>query len=129
GPLSVPSGGEGTKCIFKRLTNSEAAYIRRFHTTLEKGSHHMILYRSKQKEEQLEPKDCQGFSGLFQGDHAVFIAQQKESELLMPNDADGTPVALQIEANQMVRIEMHYFNTSDAAYDVKGDIEIDTVPL
>lgn len=129
GPIPVESGGEDTRCIVKRLNNAEAAYVRRFHTTLEKGSHHLILYRSKATEEQLEPKPCQGFSGIFQGDHAVFIAQQKESELLMPNTEDGTPVALQIEANQMVRIEMHYFNTSDAAYEVTGDVEIETIPL
>jgi hypothetical protein len=126
--LAVPSGTEDTKCIVRRLGNAEAVYVRRFYTTLEQGSHHMILYTSSETTEQLTPKSCAGFSGLFQGDHAVFIAQQKESELLFPSDDQGTPVALRIEANQMMRIELHHFNTTDGPLDISGEINLDTIP-
>jgi hypothetical protein len=125
---AVPSGTEDTKCIVRRLGNKEAVYVRRFYTTLAQGSHHMILYTSSEKNEQLDPKPCAGFSGLFQGDHAVFIAQQKQSELLFPKDDQGTPVALKIEANQMMRIELHHFNTTDAPLDIAGEINLDTIP-
>jgi hypothetical protein len=38
-------------------------------------------------------------------------------------------VALEIEANQMVRLELHLINTGSAPIDVTGKLYVDTVPL
>jgi len=129
GPLPIDPGQEYTKCITVRLNNAEGAFVRRFRADLHEGSHHLILYRSSATDEAPNAVDCQGFSGIFSGDHPIFIAQQAKSDLVFPKDENGVPVGLEIAPNQMVRIEMHYINTSTQPINVSGDIHIDTVPL
>jgi hypothetical protein len=129
GPLPVALGGEDTQCITFHLDNPDTVYVRRFSTELLPGSHHMILYRSTETEENLTPTDCGGFSGLLEGDDPIFIAQQAHTELELPTDEDGKPVALELDAHQMVRVELHYFNTTQTPLMVSGDIQLDTVPL
>ena len=129
GDISVAAGGEDVQCITFRLDNPDAFYARRFQTTLVQGTHHMILYKSTSTVEDTTPTDCQGLGGILSGDHPVFIAQQLLADLELPTDTDANrPVALSLEAHQMVKLELHYFNTSSAAIKVSGDIEIDTIP-
>jgi len=133
----APAGGEDTICIHKRLGNAEPGYVRNIRGTLGEGSHHLIAYVSDETEEQLEPAPCGGFSGILVFDEGgvpgldsanvpIFIAQQPEVELQMPMD-DGHPVGFRIEANQMLRFELHWFNTTGAARDVKGNLELDLI--
>lgn len=129
GPLETPAGAERTKCIVVSLKNAEGAFVRRFRADLGPGSHHLIAYRSNETQEDLTPKDCQSFSGLFSGEHPIFIAQQAKSELVFPTDPSGVPVGFEITKNQMVRLEMHYINTTSAALNATGKIYLDTVPL
>jgi hypothetical protein len=89
----------------------------------------MIVYITTATTENLTPTNCIPFAGLISGDHPIFIAQQPESELLMPSDENGVPVGLELQPQQMVRIELHYINTTSAALMVGGTIDIDTVPL
>lgn len=126
--IMADPGKEGTQCITFRLSNTEPVNIRRFSTQLALGTHHIILYKSKDTKEAPDPVPCQGLSGILQGDHPLFIAQQAHSELKLPTAEDGTPVALQIEAGQMVRMEMHWINTTAAPLAVTGKIDLDTVP-
>lgn len=128
GPVTVASGEERTQCIVMNLKNPEAVFARKFTTTLHEGSHHMIVYKSNAKQEDLTPKDCAPLSGLLSGSHPVFIAQQAHSVLDFPTD-NGTPVALKLEANQMLKIEMHYINTTQGPLDVIGTSDIDVLPL
>jgi Copper type II ascorbate-dependent monooxygenase, C-terminal domain len=129
GPITVQPGAESTQCITVRLGNPEGAFVRRFRAALSQGSHHMIVYRSNQTTEDTTPKNCQGFSGLLSGEHPIFIAQQAESQLEFPRDEANKPVGLEIEADQMVKIEMHYFNTGVSPADVDGKLMVDTIPL
>jgi hypothetical protein len=129
GPVTTQPGNELTECITVRLSNTEGAFVRRFRAALHEGSHHMIVYRSSAAFESPTPTPCSGFSGLLSGDHPIFIAQQAESELVLPTDASGGRVALEIAPGQMVRIEMHYINTTGKAIDVTGSLHLDTVPL
>jgi hypothetical protein len=129
GPIPVDPGGENTQCITVRLGNTEGAIVRRFRATLSPGSHHMIVYRSNKTVEDPTPKNCQGFSGLITGEHPIFIAQQASSELVFPTDEGGKPVGLEIAPEQMVKIEMHFFNTGAATNNVDGKLLVDTVPL
>lgn len=128
GPLSVASGVEKTQCITVRLDNPEGAFVRRFRAQLSQGSHHMIIYRSTASNELTTPSNCTGFSGLFQGDHPIFIAQQPDSELALPADGDR-PVGIEILPAQMLRIEIHYLNPTSAPLEVTGKVLLDTVPL
>jgi copper type II ascorbate-dependent monooxygenase-like protein len=129
GPINTGSGEEHTQCITVNLKNAEGAFVRRFRADLGTGSHHMIVYKSNATSESTVPQDCQGFSGLLSGEHPIFIAQQAKAKLDFPNDESGVPVALEIEANQMVRIELHFINTTSGPLDVTGKLFVDTVPL
>jgi hypothetical protein len=129
GPITTGTGEEHTQCITVRLKNTEGAFIRRFRADLGEGSHHLVLYKSNASVESPTPQDCQGFSGLLSGEHPVFIGQQAKAKLDFPNDENGVPVALEIAANQMVRIELHFINTTSSPLAVTGKLFIDTVPL
>ncbi len=91
----------------------------------------MILYKSNATVEDKTPVDCPSLGGITQGnDHPVFIAQQLQSELELPTDTDANrPVALKMDPHQMVKLELHYFNTTGASIKVSGDIQIDTIPV
>jgi hypothetical protein len=122
----VTPGYETTACMVRRLDNTEPVLVRRFRGSLTDGSHHMIVYRSQDTVEQPEFAPCGGFSGVFDGDHPIFIVQQKEAKLEFPTD--GKPVALRIDAHQMVRIELHYYNPTTTTHDVTGTVYLDTIP-
>jgi hypothetical protein len=128
GPITVQAGAEKTQCIAVRLDNAEGAFVRRFRAELSQGSHHMIVYRSQASSEVPTPSNCVGFSGLLQGDHPIFIAQQPTSELALPTD-EGKPVGIEILPEQMLRIEVHYVNPTAAPIEVTGEVLLDTVPL
>jgi hypothetical protein len=129
GPLTAIAGMENTQCVTVNLNNPEGAYVRRVRADLSTGSHHMIVYTSAKTEEEPEPKNCLPFSGILGGEHPIFIAQQPHSELIFPTDETDTPVGFEIPPYQMVKIEMHYINTSNFNLEVMGKVSFDTVPL
>jgi hypothetical protein len=129
GPVSLVPGQEQTNCIVVSLGNTEGGYVRRFRADLTPGSHHMIVYASSDTTESPTPTPCQPLAGILMGEHPLFIAQQAQAELVFPTADDGTPVAFQIAANQMVKIELHAINTTMAPLMVTGSAYLDTVPL
>jgi hypothetical protein len=129
GPLELAPGEEKTQCIEMSLKNADGAFVRRLRAELSNGSHHVIVYRSSATQEDLVAKDCNGLGGILTGDHPIMIAQQAKAELQFPTDENGTPVGLEISPNQMVKLEMHYINTTGAKLAVTGKIYLDTVPL
>ena len=127
GPIDVAAGEEKTVCIHVRMTNEAPIFVRRFRADLGPGAHHFIAYRSPVTDEQLDPQPCHGFSGVNNGEHALFIAQQGKSELVFPNDEGGAPVGLPIAAKQMMRLELHVLNTSADAIQVTGTASVDAI--
>ena len=125
GPYSIPAGEEAVKCIIVNLGNAAPAFVRRFRTKLELGSHHLIVYLSDEPE-NLTPFDCQSFGAA--GGSAIFIAQQAQSELVFPKDPSGVPVGFELAANQKLRLEMHYINATGAPLNVVGKAEMDVLP-
>jgi hypothetical protein len=129
GPFTAPSGTENTQCITVNLNNPEGAYVVRVRADLSTGSHHLVTYTSDETVEDPIPKNCQPFSGILSGEHPIFIAQQPQASLVFPTDENGTPVGFEIPPFQMVKIEMHYINTTAFPNEVTGKISFDTVPL
>ncbi len=129
GPFTAESGMESTQCITVNLNNPEGAYVRRVRADLSTGSHHMIVYTSDKTVEEPDPKPCQSFSGILNGEHPIFIAQNPQAELVFPNDEDGTPVGFEIPPNQMVKIEMHFIDTTSFPLEVTGKVSFDTVSI
>jgi Copper type II ascorbate-dependent monooxygenase, C-terminal domain len=125
GPFTIQPGEEAVKCVVLNLGNPATAFVRRFRTKLEQGSHHMIVYTSTEAENPV-PFDCQSFG--VTGGSAIFIAQQPHSELVFPKDPSGVPVGLELTPNQLLRLEMHYINPTNAPLDVVGTAEMDVLP-
>ncbi len=126
---TIDPGQEDTVCLRARLDNAEGVYVRRFRTTIEQGSHHVIVYKSTKTDEQLEPSPCGGFAGLFAGEYPIYIAQQEQTDLSLPTDAEtGKPVGFHLDPQQMLLFEVHYINTTGAPIDIGATVSFDTVP-
>ena len=111
GPIMVASGVERTQCVVKRLGNTEPIHVNQIENYLGTSSHHMIVYRVTDTMEQPEPFDCTPFRDTLdptQG--SPLVISQREHDLLQLPEGVG----FELEANQMVRIEMHYINTTAA---------------
>jgi hypothetical protein len=111
GPVTAAAGEESTKCIVKRLGNPDSMHVGTVHNVLSQGSHHMIVYRVNDTAEVLTPFDCKPFTDTLDPTKGstLMISQKKDDALVLP---DG--VAYTLDANQMIRIEMHYINPGAA---------------
>jgi hypothetical protein len=92
----------------KRLGNSEPVSVHEIHNVLGATSHHFIVYRVNDTVERPEPYPCDPFTDTF-NDPPLIITQRADDRLTLPEG-----VAYTIEANQMVRLELHYVNPSPA---------------
>lgn len=115
GPINVDPGEENTQCIVTRLGNPDAIHVGAIRNVISSSSHHMIVYRTEDTEERLTPFDCTPFVETLNPDKGapLMVTQKKDDELRLP---DG--VAFTLKANQMIRIELHYINTTPSPVDV-----------
>lgn len=116
-------GEEVTMCREIRLGNADPMLIRRIHVSIPNGSHHVIVYRSRATEEQPTPTRCTGLSGILQGTAPIFIAQQRESGVELP-----AGVGLEIAADQMIRLEEHFVNTTAGPITAGARVTFDLAP-
>jgi hypothetical protein len=114
-PVMINPGEENTKCVIKKLTNPTALHVGKIHNVLGQGSHHLIVYKTNDTMEQTTPFDCQPFADLLTPDKGspLMITQKKDDLLELPPG-----VAFAIGAEQFVRLEMHYINTTSAPLEV-----------
>ena len=124
GPISVAPGEEKTVCIIKRLGNATDLVATRFSATLAPGSHHLIVYKATETTENLTPFSCMPFQGLSQQNATpILLAGKAQSDYTFPNGV-GMPLA----ANQMLRIEAHYINPSNATIMGTGSMQVEGLP-
>jgi Copper type II ascorbate-dependent monooxygenase, C-terminal domain len=119
----IMPGEEITMCREVRLGNVTPMLVRSIHVSIPRGSHHVIVYRSRATDEQLDLTPCRGLSGIISGTAPLFIAQQPESGIDFP-----AGVGLSIGANQMIRLEEHFINTSSAPLMVGARVRFDLAP-
>jgi hypothetical protein len=122
GPITVQPGVENTQCLVLQLSNAEAIKVHQLHNVLSPGSHHMIVYKDDMDTtERTTPFDCQPFTGALNPSGMVaplMITQKSDDELTLP---DG--VAHTFAPHQMIRIELHYINASDAPIQLSATAE------
>ncbi|MFT3775285.1 MAG: hypothetical protein QM820_58805 [Minicystis sp.] len=108
--ITIAPGEESTKCVLKKLNNPAAIHVGQIHNELGPGSHHLIVYKTADTVEQTTPFDCQPFADLLNPAKGspLMITQKKDDLLELPPG-----VAFAIGQEQMVRLEMHYINTTD----------------
>ncbi len=123
GPVTVQPGAENTQCIWMKLSNNDAVKIHQIHNTLSAASHHLIVYRDDMDvDEQTTPMDCQPFTGALNSTgkvEPIVITQKRDDEITLP-----TGVAYTFAPAQMVKIEMHFINTTDAAVEATADVDV-----
>lgn len=119
GPIAVDSGDENTQCIITRLGNPDPIHVGMIRNVISSSSHHMIVYRTNDTEERNTPFDCTPFLETLNPEAGapLMVTQKHEDELRLP---DG--VAFTLDANQMLRIELHFINTTPA----KGEVTATT---
>jgi|GEM_PF-499222 len=124
GDWDMQSGAETTKCVVKRLDNTEALWISQIRTVLAKGSHHLVIYKSDETVEKPTPFNCDPFVQTLKGNtFPLMITQIREETLTFPNG-----VAFKFEPNQMVRLEAHYNNYyPDTVITAHGDVYFDGI--
>lgn len=107
GPLEVPAGTDHTQCVTKRLGNPAELQVGSIHNVLDGVSHHLIVYKVADTEEQPEPYDCEPFQDTLDPSKGMplMITQKAEEILELPQG-----VAFTLEPDQMIRLEMHYVN-------------------
>jgi hypothetical protein len=121
--VSLAPGEETTVCVILPLANPTPQMLRRVHSVIVSGSHHLIAYRVPAgTAAQTTPVPCQPFSDITTGASPVIIAESPDAELIYP-----AGVALPIEANQMIKLEEHFINPGDAPIQSTGTVELDLV--
>lgn len=120
GPIRVAPGDEETVCMAVALDNDVAGSIVAIHSHLTEGSHHMIVSRADEVS-PTTPTPCQPFAlGISR---TIFIAQQREAELVYPAGS-----GLRIDAHQPIRMELHYVNyVAESPIDIAGSVDFDIV--
>jgi hypothetical protein len=108
-PIKLAPGEEDTRCVVKRVGNEAALHIGTIHNELSSASHHLIVYLTSDIEEQTTPFPCQAFSNLLKPAEGapIVITQKHDDTLALPKG-----IALPFGADQLVRLEMHYINTT-----------------
>jgi hypothetical protein len=115
--VTVMPGEENTQCVVKKLGNPTAIHVGQMHNVLQQGSHHLIVYKTNDTVEQPAPFACQPFSDLAHPEKGtpLMISQEKDDLLTLPPG-----VAFAIDAEQFVRLELHYINPSATALQVSA---------
>ena len=115
--LTVDPGVEKTQCVVINLHNSSEIHIGQIHNLLSDASHHMIVYRVNDTVEQPAPFDCQPFVETLDPSKGapLMITQKKDDLLDLP-----AGVAYTLQPNQMLRLEMHYINATQAPLQLSG---------
>lgn len=109
-PAPIPAGTENTQCITVPLGNAAAMHINQIHDQLGAGSHHMIVYKvSADTPVNTTPVDCQPFSETLDPSKGepLAITQKSDETINLP-----TGVGISLDANQLIRFEMHYINAT-----------------
>jgi len=109
GAIPVPAGTEHTQCVVRRLGNPNPLHVGQVHNLLGPSSHHMVVYRVSDTVEQTTPFDCMPFQDTIDPTKGspIMITQRADDLLTLP---DG--VAYTLDANQMIRMELHYLNAT-----------------
>lgn len=111
-------GEESTVCITINLNNADPVRVTGISTHLSVGSHHMIVYAVDRVPDRVDPSPCFPFADVIAGGKPLFIAQQEDAAITYP---EGT--AFELQANQSIKLEMHYINLGGAPTAITGAVD------
>jgi hypothetical protein len=125
GPVPVAPGRENTQCVIMRLGNPAGFHVGEIENTLSSASHHFIVYRTSDTVERTTPFDCTPFVDTLnpEAGSPLMITQRMDETLNLPPG-----VAFTLEANQMIRLELHFINPTGAPIDALATTTLRGVP-
>jgi hypothetical protein len=125
GPVEVPPLTEDTRCVVKRLGNDRPIKVGRFINDLGDASHHLIVYRLSEGQEMAEPFRCDPFQDVLDPTKGapLAITQRSSETISLP-----AGVGYSLEQDQLVRLEMHYLNSSETAKTVTATSTFIEIP-
>jgi hypothetical protein len=117
--VTLAPGQETTQCVVLEMPNATPQMLRRIHSAISHGSHHLIAYRVP-ADTPLHPvpAPCEAFEDITSGVSPVIIAESADSEVVYP---DG--VGLAFAAHQRIKLEEHFLNPGDAAIGASGKVD------
>jgi hypothetical protein len=125
GPVVVPPGVEHTECVVVDVGNAAEIDVHRIHNRVTPGAHHLVVYRDNlATEPSPAPFECGPFASAVTPGGAtapMMITQKQDDELVL---ADG--VAYHLRPHQLLRLEVHYLNATDAPITIDASVELDT---
>ena len=119
GPVTLAPGEERIVCVDKKLPTTAAIDMVKITSEITQGGHHLVFYKSGATAEAPTPYTCQTFRDIMSGTVPLYIAQKSSTVLNFP-----TGVAYTMPAGQMVRVELHFLNTTAAPLPVTGTVHI-----
>jgi hypothetical protein len=119
GPITLAPGEERTVCVDKKITANHPVDVVKIASEMTKGGHHLVFYKSAATVESTTPFACQTFRDVLGGTVPLYIAQKPSTELNFP-----TGVAYTMPANQMLRVELHFVNTTSQPLAVTGTVHL-----
>jgi Copper type II ascorbate-dependent monooxygenase, C-terminal domain len=125
GPVMAEPGVESTMCVQKRLPTDRPIRVGQIVNDLGPASHHMIVYRMSDQEEDPEPQECDPFVEVLDPSRGAPLAvsqTSKETIALPPG------VAFTLEPGQLVRIELHFINASDQPQELRASSTFVEIP-
>jgi hypothetical protein len=119
GPITLMPGEERTVCVDKKIAANHPVDVVKIASEMTKGGHHLVFYKSAATVESTTPFACQTFRDVLGGTVPLYIAQKPQTELNFPSN-----VAYSMPANQMLRVELHFVNTTSAPLAVSGTVHL-----
>lgn len=123
GPIDLAAGEEKTVCVVVPLGNTEDLVINAAEVALERGSHHLIAYKTTALP-TTTPYPCAPFTGIAIGtDSPLVFANKAMASFQFPSG-----IGQDVPTDAMVKLEAHYINTSPSPIQGKGTLTFHGIP-
>jgi hypothetical protein len=133
GDITLQPGQEVLYCWWFHTPNTSTALVNKWVSTLQPGSHHVILFLGGNS--HADGLDTTNSCGLGTSSSATnppiwtYAAQQLNQTIdLPPDDGSGKPLAQPIPPNSEAAIQMHYINETDNVVTAHVQIQAYALP-
>jgi hypothetical protein len=126
-PVSVAAGAEQTVCATLAVNNANAIFIRRIRLHSDAGIAQTIVYKASPGELASAPAPCTVLDAI-QTHHPLAVSLSSDMDLQFPAASSG-PVGIELAANQMVRVEVHFYNATAAALNAGATLTLDATSV
>ena len=117
--ITINAGQEITYCWYFKTPNTEQLSIKRWVSQMTDGSHHMIVFFTPtlgMPEGTVSSSQCGVGGSATNIPSWIYAAQNTMADMALPtDDGTGKPLGMDVAPGKAGYIQMHYFNSTDAA--------------